>query len=101
MDRKFIEKFGVDLPRLGYGCMRLPTVNNKIDFEKAKELIHHAYDNGLNYFDTAYNYHNYGSEKFLGSVLPDFPRESYYLTTKLPIWKVESEEDAERLLMNS
>lgn len=97
MDRKFIEKFGVDLPRLGYGCMRLPTVNNKIDFEKAKELIHHAYDNGLNYFDTAYNYHNYGSEKFLGSVLPDFPRESYYLTTKLPIWKVESEEDAERL----
>lgn len=97
MDKRFIEKLGIELPRLGYGCMRLPVKDNKIDFDKAKELIHYAMDNGLNYFDTAYPYHNEESERFLGKVLTEFPRESYYLTDKLPIWKVESEEDAEKL----
>lgn len=97
MDRRFIESLGVELPRLGFGCMRLPTQDGKIDFYKAEEMIHYAMENGLNYFDTAYNYHNEESEKFLGKVLSEFPRESYFLTTKLPIWKVEKEEDAERL----
>ena len=97
MDRKFIEKFGLSLPRLGYGCMRFPTKDNKIDFEQAKELIHHAYKSGINYFDTAYNYHGGESETFLGQVLPEFERESYFLTSKLPIWKVKEEGDAEKL----
>jgi predicted aldo/keto reductase-like oxidoreductase len=97
MDRKFIEKLGVSLPRLGYGCMRFPTNDNKIDFEYAKRLIHHAYNNGMNYFDTAYNYHGGESETFLGQVLTEFKRESYYLTSKLPVWKVKAEGDAENL----
>lgn len=97
MDRKFIEKFGASLPRLGYGCMRFPVKDDKIDFEDAKELIHHAYKNGINYFDTAYNYHGGESETFLGQVLPDFKRESYFLTSKLPIWKIDKIEDAERI----
>lgn len=97
MDRKFIEKFGVALPRLGYGCMRFPTKDNKIDFEEAKQLIHYAYKEGLNYFDTAYNYHGGESETFLGQVLADFKRESYFLTSKLPVWKVKEEGDAEKL----
>lgn len=97
MDRKFIEKFGLSLPRLGYGCMRFPVKDNKIDFDYAKKLIHHAYNKGINYFDTAYNYHGGESETFLGQVLPEFERESYYLTSKLPVWKIENEEDAERI----
>lgn len=97
MDKKHIESLGVTLPRLGYGCMRLPITNNKIDFDAAKELIHHAYNNGLNYFDTAYNYHGGESETFLGKVLPEFPRDSYFLTSKFPVWKVEEEADAEKI----
>lgn len=97
MDRKFIEKLGTSLPRLGYGCMRFPTKDSKIDFEYSKKLIHHAFDNGINYFDTAYNYHGGESEIFLGKVLPEFERESYFLTSKLPVWKVKEEGDAEKL----
>lgn len=96
MKRKYIEKLGLELPMLGFGCMRFPTKDDKIDYEASKEMIHHAMANGLNYFDTAYPYHGGESESFLGKVLPEFPRESYFLTSKLPIWKVENEGDAER-----
>jgi len=96
MKKNYIEKLGIKLPQLGFGCMRFPTKDNKIDFETAKEMVHYAMSNGLNYFDTAYPYHEGESETFLGKVLPEFPRESYFLTSKLPIWKIENEEDAEK-----
>lgn len=96
MKNKFIEKFGVELPQLAFGCMRFPTKDNKIDFDASRKMIHYAMANGLNYFDTAYPYHDGESETFLGKVLPEFPRESYFLTSKLPIWKVENEGDAEK-----
>ncbi len=97
MDRKYIEQFGKSMPRLGYGCMRFPVKDGKIDFEASRELIHHAYNNGVNYFDTAYNYHNEESEIFLGKVLPEYKRDTYFLTSKLPVWKVTEEGDAEEL----
>lgn len=96
MKKHYFEKLGVELPNLGFGCMRFPIKDNKINFEESKELIHHAMRNGLNYFDTAYLYHEGESESFLGKVLPDFPRESYFISTKLPIWKIENEGDAEK-----
>lgn len=97
MDRNHIEQFGKSLPKLGFGCMRFPVKDNNIEFEAAKQLIHHAYNNGLNYFDTAYNYHNGESEIFLGKVLTEFKRDTYFLTSKLPVWKVKEEGDAEKL----
>lgn len=97
MDRKHIKQLETELPRLGYGCMRFPVINDKIDFEEAKKLIQHAYNSGINYFDTAYNYHGGESENFLGKVLKEFNRESYFLTSKLPVWKVNDEKDAEKL----
>ena len=97
MDKKHVESLSVTLPRLGYGCMRLPEKDDKIDFEAAKELIHYAYNNGLNYFDTAYNYHGGEAETFLGKVLPEFKRDTYFLTSKFPVWKVKEEGDAEKL----
>lgn len=96
MKKKYIEKFGFDLPLLAFGCMRFPTVNNEIDFEASKKMIHHAIANGLNYFDTAYPYHDGKSEIFLGKVLTEFPRESYFLADKLPIWEIKSKDDAEK-----
>lgn len=96
MDRKLIESLDVNFPKLGFGCMRFPVKDGKIDFDQARELIRHAMDRGLNYFDTAYNYHNGESQEFLGNVLQEFKRESYYLTNKLPVWKVKEEKDAEK-----
>ena len=57
---------------LGMGCMRLPLNGPKdtdIDFAKAQEIIDYAMANGINYFDTAYVYHTFNSEKFLGEAI--------------------------------
>lgn len=74
---------------LGLGTMRLPVdatsaQREKIDRDKATELIEYAYHNGINYFDSAYRYHAGESESFSGEVLAQFPRDSYYLATKFP-----------------
>ncbi|MDL2289511.1 aldo/keto reductase [Clostridia bacterium OttesenSCG-928-F22] len=82
---------------LGFGCMRFPTLREdtrEIQEDKAIEMIHHAYHNGINYFDTAYNYHAELSELFLAKALKDFPRESYYLADKLPIWMLKEKGEA-------
>lgn len=71
---------------LGMGNMRLPTIGSKgpIDEAKAREIIEYAYENGVNYFDTAYRYHEGESEAFVGKVLSQYPRNSWYLASKLP-----------------
>lgn len=69
--------------------MRLPRVSpdtQEIDFERARELIDCAYTHGVNYFDTAYRYHDGDSEPFLGRALAEYPRESYHLASKMPTW---------------
>ncbi len=85
---------------LGFGCMRLPLNSDDpsdIDEERATEMLELAYQRGVNYFDTAYPYHGGASEPFVGRVLSQYPRESYYLVSKLPSWEIESAEDAERI----
>jgi len=75
------------LAQLGMGNMRLPTVGSPtgpIDEPKARAIIEYAYEHGVNYFDTAYRYHNGQSEKFTGQVLRQYPRESWHLATKMP-----------------
>lgn len=71
---------------LGMGNMRLPTLEERgpIDEQKAREIIEYAYHNGINYFDTAYRYHGGQSESFVGEVLSQFPRDTWYLASKLP-----------------
>ncbi|MFA6250219.1 MAG: aldo/keto reductase [Candidatus Shapirobacteria bacterium] len=86
--------------RLGFGAMRLPTVNGdplKIDYPQGQEMISYALQNGINYFDTAYVYHGGESEKFLGSSLPKNTRSKYFIATKLPVSQVESIVDADRI----
>ncbi len=77
----------LQLSTLGMGNMRLPTQNNKreaIDEEKARQIIEYAYEHGVNYFDTAYRYHGGASETFVGKVLKQYPRSSWYLASKMP-----------------
>lgn len=102
-------KFGstnLETSILGFGCMRLPTVEDadensdvgNIDKEEAIKMIRYGIDNGINYIDTAYTYHDEKSEVLLGYALQDGYREKVNLVTKLPIWKAEKYEDFNRLL---
>ena len=88
---------------LGFGCMRLPTLDGnplgaKIDQALAERMIHRAIDGGVNYFDTAYVYHDGASEVALGKALAGGRREGVKLATKLPVWLVESGADFDRFL---
>lgn len=73
------------LSNLGLGMMRLP-VNSEglIDEKETAEMIEYAISNGINYFDTAWGYHNGESENVVGKILSKYPRESYYLASKFP-----------------
>lgn len=86
---------------LGMGCMRLPTKRegdrDVIDEEKAFEVIDYAYNNGINYYDTAYMYHDGKSEEFMGRALKKYDRSSINIVTKLPIWMAETPADMERI----
>ncbi|MDR1855984.1 MAG: aldo/keto reductase [Desulfovibrio sp.] len=73
------------LSALGFGNMRLPTLEGGgIDTNKADEMIAYAFENGVNYYDTAYGYHSGESERFIGKSLSRFPRDSWYLASKFP-----------------
>ncbi len=74
-----------NLSLLGYGMMRLPTLENgKIDEAQVTDLVDTAIKNGVNYFDTAWPYHGGESEIVTARVLKKYPRESYRLASKYP-----------------
>ena len=99
MEYRKMEKLGVETSLLGFGCMRFPTnVEGKIDRPRATAMLEEAIASGVNYIDTAYPYHHGESEPFVGEVLKKYPRESFYLATKLPMWNVKEESDVMRLL---
>lgn len=85
------------LPMLGFGAMRLPEKEGKIDRVAAQKMVDYAMACGVNYFDTAYMYHDGESETFLGEALAKYPRESFYLTDKMPVIMLTSEADNERI----
>lgn len=86
---------------LGMGGMRFPTLENgAIDKEKAEEIVDIAYSLGVNYYDTAYMYHGGKSEEFMGKALSKYPRESYFLTDKMPIWMTETPDDVPKVFNN-
>ena len=75
---------GKQLPRLGFGAMRLPEVDGAVDVEAIREMVGYAMEHGVNYFDTAWPYHGGKSERVMGEVLSAYPRGSYYLADKYP-----------------
>jgi hypothetical protein len=95
-------KNDLEISQLGLGCMRFPVLegdNTKIDEAHAEKMILYAYENGINYFDTAYPYHGGTSEKFVGKVLKNNGiREKIHLTTKNPTWFVGQHSDYYKLL---
>lgn len=90
------DRYGNNLSILGFGCMRFTTKMGKPDVEKAEQEILTAYENGVNYFDTAYIYP--GSEALLGEVLErNHIRNNIYIATKLPHYLIKKETDFERI----
>ena len=73
------------LSNLGLGMMRLPVKEDGlIDEEETAKMIEYALANGINYYDTAWGYHNGESENVVGKILSKYPRDSYYLASKFP-----------------
>ncbi len=98
MEFTTIDKLGVRVSRLGFGCMRFPTLaEGGIDEPRAAAMIDTAYKAGVNYFDTAYFYHDKQSETFTGRTLKAYPRESFFLATKLPMSMIKSLDQAKEI----
>ncbi len=93
MEYRTIKDKNVSL--FGFGCMRFSrNPDGTIDRPKAYALIDQAYEAGINYFDTAYVYLEGESEKIVGEALKKYPRDSYYVATKLPSWGTDTPERA-------
>ncbi|MCR5627120.1 MAG: aldo/keto reductase [Lachnospiraceae bacterium] len=86
------------MSKLGFGLMRLPEKNGKVDHDRVCDMVDAYMKAGLNYFDTAYVYHGGKSEVAAREALVKrYPRESFMLATKLPAWEIHREEDVERI----
>ncbi len=75
------------LSALGMGAMRLPVLDgddSKIDETAVKEMVAYAMEHGVNYYDTAWGYHDGNSEIVMGRALKEYPRDRFYLATKFP-----------------
>ncbi|XCP85950.1 aldo/keto reductase [Roseburia hominis] len=75
------------LSALGLGTMRLPLIDGddkQIDEAATAEMVEFALKQGINYFDTAWGYHDGNSEIVMGKTLKKYPRESFYLASKFP-----------------
>ena len=99
--RKFAE-IPEKVSLLGFGGMRFPVRDDQpenIVEEGVQALIDHARERGITYFDTAYSYHGGRSEEVLSGALRKYPRNSYYLADKLPIWLIKEAADTEKYFM--
>jgi uncharacterized protein len=84
---------------LGFGIMRLPVIaedQGRIDEEPSLHMVRHAIDQGVNYIDTGYPYHDGHSEAFVGRLLQDGYRQKVKLATKMPSWLIKSAADFDR-----
>ncbi len=88
------------LSALGLGMMRLPVVDGNdavVDEKAAAEMIDYAYNNGVNYFDTAWGYHDGNSELVAGKYLSKYPRNSYFLASKFPGYDLSNMDKVEEI----
>ncbi len=90
----------IQLSALGFGTMRLPIKNgvySDIDEQSAAEMFDYAITNGVNYFDTAWGYHDGQSEIVTGKLLSKYPRAKYYLASKFPGYDLANMDKVEEI----
>lgn len=88
--------------KLGFGCMRLPITEpdnfKAVDIAQVERMVDEFIARGFTYFDTAYMYHDFESERIMRETLVKrHPRTAYTLTTKLPVMMIHSDEDQRRI----
>ena len=91
---------GLKLSALGFGAMRLPCVDGNDatpDQDAVNEMVDYALESGVNYFDTAWGYHDGQSEIVLGRALARHPRDSYYLASKFPGYDLANMDKVEEI----
>ncbi len=99
MQYRVIPKTGDQISAIGYGCMRLPTRAGRIDEAKTERQMLAAFEQGVNYFDTALPYHGGESEKVLGKIFEKHGlRNQVKFATKLPPFRVKKRADMEAIL---
>ena len=82
------------MPKLGFGLMRLPEKDGKIDIDHVCKMVDAYMQAGMNYFDTAYVYHGGNSEKAIREALVRrWPRDRFMLATKLAAWCMKEPAD--------
>ncbi len=87
-----------EMPKLGFGLMRLPEKDGQIDLDQVCSMVDRYMEAGLNYFDTAYVYHGGKSEVAAReAVVRRYPRDSFRIATKLPAWEMKTEADRDRI----
>ncbi len=97
MKTRLNQKTGEQMSILGFGVMRLPTLNGNIDEARSVAMIRKAADAGVNYFDTAYIYQRGKSETVLGKALSGGIREKVAIATKLPPFMVNKLDAAKKI----
>ena len=88
------------LSALGMGAMRLPVLegdDSQIDEAAAAQMVDLAMKSGVNYYDTAWGYHSGNSERVMGRILKNYPRDSFYLATKFPGYDLSNMDKAEEI----
>ena len=88
------------LSALGMGCMRLPVINgddSQVDEAAVDEMVAYAMEQGVNYYDTAWGYHDGNSELALGRALSQYPREKFYLADKFPGYDLSNMDKVEEI----
>ena len=86
------------MPKLGFGLMRLPEVDGRIDHDHVCRMVDLYMKSGLNYFDTAYVYHGGKSEvEIREALVKRYPRDSFTIADKLPGWEIRTASDVERI----
>ncbi len=89
--------FGTEISGLGFGTMRLPLRDGKIDEAQTFEMVDYALNSGVNYFDTAYPYHGGYSEIVVGKALARHDRKSFMLADKFPGHQISSSYNAKEV----
>ena len=94
---------GENIPKLGFGLMRLPMIGEEVDIEQTKEMVDLFMQAGFTYFDTAYGYLGGKSEEAVKTAIVDrYPRDSFTIATKLPAWAgAKTAEEAKEMFFTS